>query len=91
MLFMIHCVDKPDSRDLRARTREAHIGYLHAYMESIHAAGPILDDAGQPKGSLLLMDFPDREAAETFAKGDPYVQAGLFQHVEIAPWKKVLP
>jgi hypothetical protein len=88
---MIHCVDKPDSQDLRAQTREAHLGYLQAYHESIHAAGPVLDDAGAPKGSLLLMDFPDRAAAETFAEGDPYAKAGLFARVEIAPWKQVLP
>jgi len=88
---MIYGVDKPDSAEVRQRNREAHLGYLRAYHDYIHMAGPVLDDDGQPRGSLLLMDFPDRAAAARFAADDPYAQAGLFERVEIAPWKKVLP
>ena len=41
-------------------------------------------------GSLLIIDFPDRVAAESCAAGDPYAKAGLFESVEIRPWKKVI-
>lgn len=88
---MIYGVDKPDSAEVRRNNREAHLAYLQAYHDYIHVAGPVLDDDGHPCGSLLLMDFPDRAAADRFAAGDPYAQAGLFARVEIAPWKKVLP
>jgi hypothetical protein len=91
VLFMIYAVDKPDSGERRQHNREAHLAYLRAYHDHICQAGPVLDDDGHPCASLLLMDFPDRAAAERFAAGDPYAQAGLFQRVEIAPWKKVLP
>lgn len=88
---MIYAVDKRDSAELRARTREAHLAYIDQYREAVHTAGPVLDDAGNPTGSLILMEFPDRAAAERFAEQDPYAQAGLFERVEIAPWKKVRP
>ena len=31
------------------------------------------------------------EEAASFASSDPYANAGLFEHVVIQPWKKVLP
>ena len=36
------------------------------------------------QGSLLLMEFADRAAAETFAQGDPYAKAGLFAEEMLA-------
>lgn len=42
-------------------------------------------------GSLLVLDFPDRKAAEVFAANDPYAKAGLFQSVTITPFRKVFP
>ena len=42
-------------------------------------------------GSLLVMEFADRAAAEDFAKNDPYAKAGLFESVAITPFRKVFP
>jgi uncharacterized protein YciI len=91
MLFMIHCVDKPDHGRVRADNRPAHLEHLKAQGERIVTAGPTLDDDGNPDGSVLIVEFPDRAAAETFAAEDPYSKAGLFQRVEIKPWKKAFP
>lgn len=92
MLFMIHCTDKPDHQQLRADTRPEHLAYLDRFRSRIVAAGPTLDEDGAtPTGSLLLIEFSDRAEAETFAREDPYAQAGLFERVDIRPWKKVLP
>ena len=49
------------------------------------------DDSESMIGSLLLMDFTDKAAAEAFAAGDPYAKAGLFASVHISPWKKAIP
>lgn len=92
MLFVIRCTDVAGGAACRRANRDAHLAYLREYMDAIHAAGPLLDDDGDdPVGSLLIMDFPDRRAAETFAANDPYAKAGLFAHVEITPWRHVLP
>lgn len=92
MLFVFFCTDKPGHQDVRLANREAHLAYLNDHASQLVSAGPTLDDAGETMtGSVLVMDFENKAAAETFAAGDPYAQAGLFASVEIRQWKKVLP
>jgi len=92
MLFAIRCFDKDGHQEVRKRTRDEHLAYLNGQLDKIRMAGPLLaDDGATPVGSLLLIEVPDRAAAESFAAGDPYAKAGLFDSVEIAGWKHVLP
>lgn len=89
MHFTIQCVDKPDSLDLRMATRPTHLEYLKANQESFIVVGPVLDGEGKPRGSLYVIDMPDRAAAETFIMADPYAKAGLFESVVIRPMRIV--
>ncbi|HSO43642.1 MAG: YciI family protein [Rhodospirillales bacterium] len=92
MLFVIYCVDRPGQEPLRLENRPAHLAFLGSYKDNVVAAGPLQSDDGNSMvGSLLIMDFPDHDAAEAFAAGDPYAAAGLFESVVIRRWKKVLP
>ncbi len=90
-LFAIHCLDKPESGALRAQTRTSHLAYLAGLASRIFTAGPLLDLAGTPMGSLLIVDCVDRRAAYQFAADDPYSLAGLFQSVAITAWRQVYP
>ena len=81
MLYMIHAVDRPGSGDLRLRLRPEHLEYLNA-APPVHA-GPLLDEEGGMCGSLILIDVPDRAAAEAYAAGDPFNREGLFERVEV--------
>ena len=90
MHFILFCTDKPDSTSIRAENRDAHIDFLKRHRANIYTAGPTLSEDGESmNGSLLIVDFPDRTAVETFAAEDPYAQAGLFESVVIKPWKLV--
>jgi uncharacterized protein YciI len=89
--FAIHCIDKPDSADLRAATRAEHLAYIGKIVDSVLVAGPLLGLDGAPIGSLLIIDFADRKAAIQFAADDPYALAGLFASVAVTAWKKVFP
>ncbi|MGF1641788.1 MAG: YciI family protein [Rhodospirillales bacterium] len=92
MLFMFVCTDRPYHESLRAETRQAHLDYLGAFRSRVVMAGPTqTDDGAHMTGSLLIMDFDDRQAAEAFAAGDPYNKAGLFESVVIRRWKQVIP
>ena len=92
MQYAIHCLDKPDSVELRLANREAHVAHLRRQGEHLVAAGPLLADDGQTMiGSLIIVAFADRAALDTFVGDDPYARAGLFQSVSVKPWKKVLP
>ncbi|TPE61091.1 YciI family protein [Sandaracinobacter neustonicus] len=90
-IFAIHCIDKPMQQALRAATRAEHLAYLENAIEQVVLAGPLLDDEGGPIGSMLLMKFPDRKAAVSFAAADPYALAGLFSSVAVTAWRQVLP
>ncbi|MFN7175397.1 MAG: YciI family protein [Thermaurantiacus sp.] len=89
--FAIHCIDKPMQQELRTRTRADHLAYIESRLEQVVVAGPLLDEHGQPIGSMLLMNFPDYRAAVAFAADDPYARAGLFASVAVTAWRQVLP
>jgi uncharacterized protein YciI len=50
--------------------------------------GPLLSDDGAGwMGSALLVQLRDRAAVEAMLAGAPYVQAGLYESVEIHDWQ----
>ena len=92
MFFVIRCYDKPGHLEVRKANREAHLALLRDYGDRILAAGPTLPDDGDGmNGSVIILDAADRAAVDAFLDADPYAKAGLFERVEVARWKKVLP
>ncbi len=92
MQFILECEDKDGGLDLRLATRPEHLAYMQSKLDHIVIAGPILDDVtGNPVGSLIVLDYPDRAGAEDFAANDPYAKVGLFKSSSIRPFRKVLP
>jgi len=84
--FVLICIDKPNSLALRMANREAHLAYAGG-LGVVRLGGPFLDENGDMAGSLIVLEVEDRAAAEAFAAGDPYGKAGLFERVEIRPWR----
>lgn len=92
MHFAIYCKDKAGHQQVRMDNRPAHIEHLKKHEKHLVCTGPLLTEDGQGMvGSLLVVDFADRAAAEAFAASDPYAKAKLFQSVEITPFRKVFP
>jgi len=89
--FAIHCIDKPDSSELRSANRPAHLDHLASVAAQVLVAGPLLRADGRAMGSLLIIDFDDRDAAIAFSTADPYHRAGLFESRSITNWHKVMP
>ena len=90
MLFALLCSDKPNSLELRLKVRGNHLAHLANLGTKMKTAGPFLDEAGNPNGSLVIIEATDRAEAEKMAAADPYALAGLFSSVEIKPWKWAL-
>ena len=90
MLYALICTDKPNNTELRASKRPEHVAYLGSLGDAMKFAGPFLDDAGGPTGSLVMIEAESRAAAEVIAAHDPYKQAGLFASVEIRAWRWAL-
>jgi uncharacterized protein YciI len=85
--FVLICIDKPNALALRMATREAHFAYGRATPGMIRLGGPFLNEAGEMAGSLIIMEAADLAAAKAWQAADPYNLAGLFERVEIRPWR----
>ena len=90
MLYMVLCKDSPKSAQLRASTRPEHLNYLDSF--KIRFAGPFTSDTTEEMiGSLIILEANSLAEAKQFATNDPYNLAGLFESVEIKPFKQVIP
>jgi hypothetical protein len=90
MLFVITAFDRPGALERRLQVRPAHLAYLAGQTGRIKVGGPLLGDDDQPIGSLLIIEADDRAAAEAFAAADPYRTEGVFERVEVRPWRAAL-
>lgn len=99
MLYAIISEDVPNSLETRLKTRPAHLERL----EKLKAAGRLILAGPHPAidtpdpgtagftGSLIVAEFPSQQEARTWAEADPYNEAGVYAHVTVKPFKKVLP
>ena len=99
MLYAITGQDTPNSLEKRLSARPAHVARLQALQDEgrLILAGPFpAVDSNDPgaagfSGSLIVADFATLASAVTWAKADPYVDAGVYAHVEVKPFRKVFP
>ena len=89
MLIALIARDKTGALDIRKANREAHLAYIKE-TGVVSQAGPLLSDAGEMCGSLIVLDVEDISAAQSWADNDPYANAGLFENVELIAWNKVI-
>ncbi len=83
MLFAIHCLDAPGALQTRMDNYDAHRAYLNAAPIPLVLAGPINDEAGNPTGSLFVVDAKDIGAARAFNEGDPFYALGVWDRSKI--------
>lgn len=92
MLFVFLLIDKPDHAALRQRVRPEHKAYLAGVADRMAFAGPLTHDDGQTMlGSLLVVDFPDREAAHAWLAQEPFTRAGLYASTTIHAFVNLWP
>ena len=85
--------DAPNTAELRQTHRPAHLEGLEALAAQgrLRQAGPMLDDAGQPMGSVVCFEADDIDAARALVAADPYVVHGVFERHEVRETRVVLP
>jgi uncharacterized protein YciI len=73
----------------RAPFRALHLGAVRAAHErgELVLAGALADP---PDGAVLVFRGPTAEAAEAFAKSDPYVTNGLVKSWRVRQWTTVV-
>ena len=87
MLFSVHALDKPGSETTRQKVHGEHVAHLKTaatYGVKITVGGPLVSDDGKSSiGSLMVLEAPDRAAAEKFNRNDPFFKNGVWGKVEI--------
>ena len=99
MWYVIEGFDGKDVLPKRLQARPEHLARLTALRDEgrLLLAGPCpAIDAEDPgpagfSGSVVIAEFDSLEAARAWADADPYVAAGVYQRVEVRPFRKVLP
>ncbi len=99
MWYAIEGYDAPDSLSARQAARADHLARLSALHDAARLllAGPCpAIDANDPgpagfSGSIVVAQFESLEAARAWAEADPYVAAGVYQRVDVRPFRPVLP
>ncbi|NSW95066.1 MAG: hypothetical protein HPY62_10220 [Bacteroidales bacterium] len=91
MQFLLVAFDGTDegAPDRRMKARPQHlegVAELKAKGEFLFG-GAILDEKGQMKGSMILYEFPDRQALDEKLKNEPYVTQGVWEKIEIYPFR----
>jgi len=93
--FMILANDVADSAELRAKHREEHRARIEAMQAQgrILTAGPLPVDASRPElglsGSIIIASFEDMDAAWRWAEADPFRHGGVYESIDIRPYKPV--
>ncbi|MGH2596878.1 MAG: YciI family protein [Actinomycetota bacterium] len=79
----------PEAPARRQAVRPTHLDELQPLVDAgnILLGGAILDDDGTMRGSVMLVDFPSREELDAWLDHDPYVTDGVWQQVEVAPFR----
>ena len=91
MQFLIIAYDGTDSEALSRRmaVRERHIALSNEAIKSNKQlfGTAILNEAGNMCGSVMVVDYPSREALDEWLLIEPYVTGNVWQKIEIHPTK----
>lgn len=89
MLYIVYQEDRDDGEAIRAATRDGHLAYLAQHEDILVLGGALLaDDSDKRLGSCLIINVPDRAAAEKFSRNEPFRKAGLFKSVKITRMRR---
>jgi uncharacterized protein len=75
--------DNALARRMAARAKHIEVGDTMIAAGNLLLAVALLDDNGKMCGSVLLCEFPDRQALDTWLIEEPYVTGDVWREIEI--------
>ena len=91
MQFLLLAYDgtDPGALDRRMKVREEHLKNTAVLKKKgeFKCGGAILDDDGKMIGSMIVYDFPDRQALDACLQNEVYFTKGVWEKVEIKPFR----
>ncbi len=90
MQFIIRAYDCADKLAKRMEVRSRHLENMVKVNGRILCAGGLLDEEGNMKGSVLIMEFDNREDLDQYLNTEPYIIENVWEKVEVEPMNVVL-
>ncbi|GAB3996131.1 hypothetical protein GCM10028807_38100 [Spirosoma daeguense] len=92
MRYVVHAYDYTDADALSRRmaARPAHFEYARQLKANgqFVLGGALLDSAGKMIGSMLLLEMETEEQLNTYLKTDPYIVAGVWEKIDVKPFRQ---
>jgi uncharacterized protein YciI len=90
MLFVIHALDAAGAdREPFYAEHRAHQDNGAAFGVDVVMGGPLVSDGGETTlGSLIMLEAPDRAAADAFSRADPFRRNGVWDRVQVHAYLK---
>lgn len=83
MQFIIKAYDGEGMLEKRLEVRPSHLEGMKRMREHVICAGGLLDEEGNMKGSILIMEFESREELDEYLTNEPYVQHHVWDQIEV--------
>lgn len=91
MQFIVKAYDGKGMLEKRMAVRPRHLEGMAKLGAHVVCAGGLLDDEGKMKGSVLIMDFQNREELDNYLANEPYVQEHVWEKIEVERLNVVIP
>ena len=83
MQFVITAYDGKGMLEKRMEVRPRHLEGMERLKKHLVCAGGLLDEAGNLKGSVLVMEFQNREEVDEYLAGEIYVQEHVWEKITV--------
>ena len=90
MQYVITAYDGEDKLGERMRVRPQHLENMARIEGKVVCAGGLLDEDGNMKGSVLILDFDSREKLDAYLTSEPYITEGVWEKVTVERMNVVL-
>jgi len=89
MLWLITCVDNPNTAAIRNSVLQSHRDYLASQKHILVLSGATQNDDGtEAIGSAFVLNVNSRAEAKRFSDGDPFTQKDVFKSITITRMRK---
>ena len=87
MQFIVIAHDRPNVLEKRLSVRSQHIamGDKMRAEGHYHMGVALLNDANEMVGSVMIVEFPTRDAVDAWLKVEPYILNKVWDRYEVIP------
>ncbi len=90
MQYIIRAYDGKDMLQKRMEVRPKHLENMAEIQGRVICAGGLLDEEGKMKGSVLVMEFENREGLDRYLNSEPYILEHVWDKVKVESMNVVI-